>query len=124
MTSFIRPLVFVREDSAPIRKALADMLEAIGARAFYPILSSSGAVRTTVMEDFRCALLCLDRKDPKDDPVDEAELFRTYNPILPIAFLNAGSDDGLCKRAQCIGPVFDKAFQLEAAVAWASQYIG
>lgn len=119
----VRPLVFVREDSSAVRKALADMLQAVGARAFYPVVSSSGAARTTVMDDFTCALLALDRKNPKDDPVDEAELFRTYRPDLPIAFLDAGADEALRKRAECIGPVFHKPDRLDDAVAWAAQHL-
>jgi hypothetical protein len=118
-----RALVFVKEESLPVRAQLARLLETVGARVHYAKTATGNRARTMPVQDFKCAFISLDRATAKDDPIDAAEVLRLYHPMLPVAFLDAGSDEALLERARCVGPIFAKPDQLDAAVAWAAQHI-
>jgi hypothetical protein len=114
-----RPIVFVGDDSPTLMTTLTEKLDAAGVQAYFtgPVLDPSSP--TKFIGGFKCALLPLERPVGKDDPIDEAELLRMYQPELPVAFLYEGATTALLDRARAMGPVFRKSDQVEGAIAWA-----
>jgi hypothetical protein len=114
-----RPIVFVGDDSPTLMKTLADKLEGAGLQPYFAGSVTDPSAPTKFIGGFQCALFALERAEGKDDPIDEAELLRMYQPELPVAFLFEAASDALLDRARGMGPVFRKADQIEAAIAWA-----
>jgi len=114
-----RPMVFVKDESSAVQQTLSQKLHAGGARAHFPDATHDPSSPTKFIGGFKCALLTLDDRAGKDDPVDEAELLRLYQPTLPVGFLYSHAPTAVVERARVLGPVFKKPDQLDAAASWA-----
>ncbi len=110
-------LIYIADDSAVVRGALARRLEAAGL-----VVHQGGSAkdsRDVQIRSFACALLDLDLGD--GDGVDVAELLRVHQPDLPVAFFSGGAAAEVMTRARAIGPIFSKPDDMDAAVSWAVQ---
>ena len=80
------------------------------------LASSAADSRDVTVRGFACALLDLDLGD--GDGVAVAELLRTHQPELPVAFFSGGAAPSIAAQARTLGPVFRKPEELEDAIAW------
>jgi CheY-like chemotaxis protein len=108
------PLVYIADDSEVVRSALERRLRAEGVHVHAG--GSAADSRSITTRGFACALLDLDLGD--GDGVDVAELLRTHQPDLSVAFFSAGASDAVTARAEALGPIFGKPHELEGAIAW------
>jgi two-component SAPR family response regulator len=114
-----RKVVFVGDNSPAVQTTLKDLLERAGVHAYLARSASNPNAATEFIGGFKCALVTLERVDGYNDPIDEAELLRMYQPELAIAFLHSDASRHMLERAATMGPIFRKDDELDAAVAWA-----
>lgn len=109
----IARVLFV-DDSPFVRARTARLLDDHGLRV--TALGSLTETREIDAGTFAAALLDLELGDGLG--TDLAEQLRLAAPALPIAFLTAGGPPPLVEEARRLGPVFSKARDVDAAIAW------
>jgi hypothetical protein len=117
-----RPTVFVGDDSPVVQVTLTRLLDVAGVHAYIAGMHSEDDAPTKFIGGFKCAIIALEPARTRDDPVDEAELLRLYQPTLPVAFLHEQASMRLMDRARALGPVFHRSSELEAVAKWALSY--
>ena len=110
----MRPVLLV-DDSALVRRVLAQKLAAVGLTVCEEDSVARGSQARVL--DIACAVLDLELGD--GDGVAIAAALRARDPRLPIAFFSGGADAPLLARARALGPVFAKGEGESAVVAWA-----
>jgi hypothetical protein len=119
-----KPLVYLADDSLVITTLLKDQLTGAGISVYLPVSANNPDNPTSFIGGFKCAVLDLENRDNRDDPIDTADLLRVYQPTLPVAFLHEGASDKLVKRAEVLGPVFRKPDDLAHILAWVLEQTG
>jgi hypothetical protein len=112
------PLVYLADDSLVIQTLVRDQLVAAGLEIYLPASANNPENPTSFIGGFKCAVLDLDGREGRDDPLDTADLLRVYQPSLPVAFLYENAGQNLVKRASLVGPTFKKPDDLAEILAW------
>ncbi|MGO8992472.1 MAG: hypothetical protein ACLQVI_04035 [Polyangiaceae bacterium] len=112
------PLVYFADDTLVIQTLIRDQLTAEGLELYNPGSANNPENPTSFIGGFKCAVLDLEAREGKDDPIDTADLLRVYQPNLPVAFLHENASDKLVKRAALVGPTFKKPDELAQILAW------
>jgi len=112
--------VFVADDSALARRAIASKVSAAG----LAVVEGESAVLDAAVDvaGLACALVDLDLGD--GDGTQLASELRRQSPALPIAFFTGGAPEAVLARAKEYGPVFFKPAELDRAIDWITRNAG
>jgi CheY-like chemotaxis protein len=111
------PAVFIADDSAVARLALARRLRAEG----FEVVEQASAQPPEEETAARVFCALLDVELGEGDGSDVARALRAHRAELPVAFFSGSASASTLARARAFGPVFAKPAELEAAIAWVKE---
>jgi hypothetical protein len=117
------PVVYLGDDSPPVRAAIREKLRADGVVVYTPEATTDPTRETSTVGVFRCGILHLDHVSGEVDAIEMAALLRFYQSNLPVAFLHEKAPPGLLSRAHPVGPLFKVPEDLDLALAWARAHL-